>query len=157
MVKNKLCIIFCDARKFEVAKGFEDKNIKLPLRATAHSAGYDFFSIDNVDIKPGEMILLHTGVKAYMQPNEFLQLVLRSSVGIKKKLMLINSVAIIDADYYNNQKNDGEILLPLLNVGHELQHIKKGERIVQGIFLQYLTCGDLPHEIRHGGVGSTSE
>ena len=52
-------------RGFEVCKGYEDKDISLPKRSTANSAGYDFVSGEDVVIspyKPGDNpVLIKTG------------------------------------------------------------------------------------------------
>ncbi len=144
-------------RGFEKVTGFEDDAV-LPKRATAKSAGYDFATTEEVTVKPGETVLVKTGIKAYMQDDEVLKLYVRSSLGFKKHLMLANSVGIIDADYYNNSDNEGHIMVALHNYGKEYQVIKKGERIAQGIFTQYQVAdNDDTNTLRAGGFGSTSK
>jgi dUTP pyrophosphatase len=143
-------------RGFEIARGFEGRGIILPSRSTCNSAGYDFHAIDNVIIIPHEAEVLHTGIKAFMQPDEFLMLVVRSSLGIKRGIILGGAISVIDADYYGNVTNDGEILIPLRNLGPSVQQIRKGERIAQGIFMKDLTCGDEPDTVRTGGIGSSN-
>lgn len=101
-----------------------------------------------------------TGIKAYMQPNEYLSLNLRSSVPRKLMLILSNSTGIVDSDYYNNPTNEGEIAFSVWNLGPEDILIKKGQRIGQGVFLNYLlTDTDSDNEsdrhMRQGGYGST--
>lgn len=142
-------------RAFEIAKGFEKENVKLPTRSTVMSAGYDFCSLDNITIQPNATAVIRTGVKVRMPSNNVLLIYPRSSMSIKKKLRMANSTAVIDADYYNNQKNDGHILICLHNFGYRPQEIKVGDRIAQGVFMEYLTCGDLPDGSRGGGIGST--
>ena len=127
----------------------------LPARSTRNSAGYDFYALDDLLLIPHGAGVLHTGVKAFMQPDEFLLLVVRSSLGIKRSIILGGACSVIDADYYGNESNDGEILIPLRNIGVTSQQIRKGERVAQGIFLKYLTCGDEPEAIRTGGIGSS--
>ena len=68
---------------------------------------------------------------------------------------MTNGVGIIDADYYNNPDNEGEILIGVFNAGVHTQVIKKGERFAQGVVFNYRTWGDEPEEERTGGVGST--
>ncbi|KIZ39547.1 dUTP diphosphatase, partial [Raoultella ornithinolytica] len=105
-------------------------------------------------------VLVPTGIKAYMQEGEYLQLVSRSSGPIKKKLIMPNGVGVVDGDYYNNEKNEGEIVLQFLNFGDEDVAIKKGERIGQGIFLPFLLADQDADDIkvvRAGGFGSTGE
>ena len=145
-------------RGFEVAKGFEAYTINLPKRATSESAGYDFESAEDVTIKPLETIIVKTGVKAYMPKDEVLKLYGRSSLSIKRGLMVANSVGIIDADYYSNENNDGAIMLALYNISDKEVSIKKGERISQGIFSRYyISDTDDTLTVRVGGVGSSGQ
>ena len=107
---------------------------------------------------PGRMVMVPTGVKAYMQEDEFLGVHIRSSMAIKKGIRLVNNVGIIDADYYNNPDNEGHIMLALVNTGLEPMVLQKGERVAQGIFYKYLTTDDdkeTEKENRSGGFGST--
>ena len=93
-----------------------------------------------------------------MQADEVLLLYIRSSMAVKRQLMLMNGVAVIDADYYGNADNEGHIIVPLYNYGKEPVHIAAGERIAQGIFTRYLTAdGDMAGfgRARSGGFGST--
>ena len=132
--------------------------IKLPTRATNNSAGYDFYSPETVTIEPQTMRIISTDVKAQMSDFLFLQLVPRSSIGIKKHLMLANSTGIIDSDFYNNESNNGSINIAFFNYGNESVTIEKDERIAQGIFCRYgITEDDYPLSvIRVGGIGSTN-
>ena len=149
-------------RGFEVAKGFEDKGINLPIRKTKYSAGYDIEAAEDVVIpafKPGMApTLIKTGIKAYMQDDEFLALYNRSSNPKKKGLVLANSVGIIDKDYYGNPDNDGHIMFAFYNIKEEDITIKKGEAIGQGIFQKFFTVdNDVAEGERKGGFGSTSK
>jgi len=133
-------------------------DVQLPQRATRNSAGYDFFAPRDIKLLPAQKTIVWTDIKAKMQEGEVLQLYPRSSLGIKKGLMLSNTVGIVDADYYSNQDNDGNIGLSLLNTTGKTIEIRKGERIVQGIFMPYLiTDHDNVETTREGGVGSTGE
>ena len=127
-----------------------------PTRGTKNSAGYDFYAPDEYIVKPNEIVKIWTDVKAYMQPNEFLMLDVRSSMG--GKFMLANTIGIIDSDYYGNVDNDGNIGFFLKNISEQTQLIKKGDRIGQGLFLRYLTTNndDFISETRKGGHGSTN-
>ena len=149
-------------RGFEVCKGFEDKNINLPVRKTAHSAGYDIECAEDTVIPkfvPGiNPTLIPTGLKAYMGDDEVLYLYNRSSNAKKKGLILANSVGVIDADYYGNPDNDGHIMFAFYNIKDEDIVIKKGEAIGQGVFAPYLICdGDNAVGTREGGFGSTDK
>ena len=149
-------------RGFEIAKGWEDKNINLPKRSTKYAAGYDVEAAEDTIIpafKPGvKPTLIPTGLKAYMQDDEMLCLYNRSSNPKKKGLVLANSVGIIDKDYYGNADNDGHIMYAMWNFKNEDVKIEKGERIGQAIFQKYLIAdNDSADGERTGGFGSTDK
>lgn len=136
--------------------------MKLPERSTRNSAGYDFYAIEDVEVPPYEIgsdpFMIATGIKAEMMHNEFLMLVNRSSNPKKKKLVIPNSMGIIDADYYNNSDNEGEMFFAFYNLSNEPVSIKKGEKLGQGIFMKYYTTDDDNAEgERLGGFGSTGK
>ena len=149
-------------RGFEIAKGFEDKQINMPVRKTKYSAGYDIEAAEDVIIpsfkKGMAPTLVKTGLKAYMQDDEMLLLYNRSSNPKKKGLILANSVGVIDKDYYGNPDNDGHIMFAFFNIKDEDITIKKGEAIGQGVFQKYLVADDDQAEgTRTGGFGSTDK
>ena len=149
-------------RKFEIAKGFEDKGIHLPVRKTAYSAGYDIEAAEDCVIPPfkrgDKPYLVKTGLKAYMQEDEYLKLCNRSSNPGKKGLILANSIGVVDADYYGNPDNDGHIMFAFINVKEEETIIKKGDCIGQAIFEKFLTTdNDIAEGERTGGFGSTNK
>lgn len=142
-------------RGFELISAFTDKEL-LPKRETAHAAGYDLKVAEATEIGPGEIVLVPTGVKAYMQDGEVLCLYDRSSNPRKKGLVLINSVGIIDGDYYGNPANEGHIFAQMKNITDQTVLLEAGERIVQGVFMPFLVAdGDQADGIRTGGFGST--
>lgn len=148
-------------RGFEIAKGFEDKQINLPVRKTKCSAGYDVEAAEDTIIpsfkKGMKPTLVKTGIKAYMQEDEMLCLYNRSSNPGKKGLILANSVGIVDSDYYGNPDNDGHIMFAFFNVKDEDIEIKKGDCIGQAIFEKFLTVdNDNAEGQRLGGFGSTN-
>ncbi len=139
-------------RKFANVTGYANA---LPQRSTAGSAGYDIASAEDVTIEPGDIMMVKTGIKAYMNKGGFLGLYPRSSLQ-KRRLMLSNNVGIADEDYADNENNEGHIHVPLWNFGTEPQHIKVGERLVQGVFQKYyITDDDNATGERTGGFGST--
>lgn len=143
-------------RGFEKVSGYEYVN--LPKRKTKQSAGYDLESAVNVVINPGETKLIPTGLKAYMDENEWLGIYIRSSIAVKYGIILANSVAVIDSDYYNNPDNEGHLMLPIRNVSKDVCKIRKGDRIAQGIFHQYYKVdNDSADGDRTGGIGSTGK
>lgn len=100
--------------------------------------------------------LVPTGVKCKLEPDEYLQLSVRSSCPLKYWLILANGIGIIDADYYNNQDNEGEIFFQIINLSPIPILLKKGDIIGQGVILKYgLTDDDLVEKLRIGGFGST--
>ena len=151
------------SRKFEyvnrvISTGYETKEsgFNLPKRATKHSIAYDFYSPEDFVVEPHGKYMLWTGVKAQFLDDEALLLNVRSSMG-KKNIMLANTQAWIESDYYNNENNEGEIGLFFYNYGDEKWEVKKGDRIAQGMFIKYLTTDDDNAEgTRAGGWGSTN-
>lgn len=149
-------------RGFEVVSKYKDRVKELPKRATVSSAGYDIRVLTEdekpVKIYPGERVTFATGLKAYMDKDEVLQIYVRSSIGMKKGLVLTNSVGIVDSDYYNNPDNEGHISVGLLNTSDKPQVVENNERVAQGIFTKFLVAdNDSATEIRTGGIGSTNE
>lgn len=149
-------------RGFEIARGFENKGINLPVRKTKYSAGYDVEAAEDVVIpsfkKGMKPTLVKTGLKSYMKDNEYLMLANRSSNPGKKGLILANSVGIIDKDYYGNADNDGHIMFAFFNIKDEDIEIKKGDVVGQAIFMPFLIAdGDNAEGERMGGFGSTNK
>lgn len=130
----------------------------LPKRETAHAAGYDLKASKEITIEPNQIELVPTGVKTYMLPDEVLYLFDRSSNPRKRGLVLINSVGVIDHDYYNNPSNEGHIMAQFKNITDEPVTIHKGDRIVQAVFAKYfVTDDDNANGERTGGFGSTGD
>lgn len=145
-------------------RGFEivsDKNrkttgtIKLPECATVSSVGYDFFSPVEVTIAPFKSVMIWTDIKAYFGEDEALLLNVRSSMG-KQPVMLANTQGWVEADYYNNVDNEGNIGFRLFNLGEKDYHIQIGDKIGQGMFIKKLQADQgTSNKIRIGGFGST--
>lgn len=131
----------------------------LPKRSTKHSAGYDFFSLYDFILKPGEIKKIPTGVKICMNEDEMLMLVVRSSMGFKYNVRMCNQIGIFESDYYNNPNNEGHAWLKLQNEGDKDYVVKKGDAICQGIFTKFLTVDNEEKIIneRKGGLGSTNK
>lgn len=147
-------------RYFEVISEFaelpENERPILPKRQTKNSAGYDFYALEDMYLPPHYEKVFRTGIKAHMPKDEHLECHIRSSYGIKHSLMLSNCVGIIDADYYNNPDNEGEIMIALRNLTNSDFTIRKGERVMQGIFVKHsFTDNDNATGERVGGIGST--
>lgn len=134
------------------------ESIRLPRRATAGSAGYDFFAPTDIVLAPGETIKIPTGIRAQMEQEWVLKVYPRSGLGFKYRLQMNNTVGIIDSDYYYSD-NEGHIFMKIMNDGREGKtvEIKAGEGFAQGIFLEYgITVDDDASEKRNGGFGSTT-
>lgn len=155
-------------RKFEIIsrKEFEKdlkrmcnyEDITLPTRSTKHSAGYDFKSPIDFELQPNESIKIPTGIKVCMNDDEYLAILVRSSMGFKYNIRLCNQVGIVDSDYYNNPDNEGHIFIKIKNEGDQVLSIKKGDRFAQGIFNKFLlTDDDSADKDRIGGFGSTGK
>lgn len=136
-----------------------EKEITLPTRADPTSAGYDFYIPKDIKIMPNQRVVVFTDVKAYMQPDEVLKMYIRSSKATKDGLMLTLNVGIIDASYYGNDDNDGNIGIPLVNTTGTTVELKAGERVAQGIFVKYLTTDndECLADTRVGGYGSSGK
>jgi len=178
------------SRGFEIVSKYQNDGINIPHRTTENAAGYDFesavdFKLPSIwklnfvkllwairhenslsedEVAKAKVILkpylVPTGIKAYMNPEEVLIIANRSSNPLKRGLILPNGIGVIDADYYNNESNEGEIFVQLLNFSVADTVIKKGQRIAQGIFMPYLLADqdDLVEKAtRVGGFGSSDK
>ncbi|MCF6515637.1 dUTP diphosphatase [Lactobacillus sp. S2-2] len=177
-------------RGFNIVSKYQNSKLNLPKRATNASAGYDFESAedfvlpsiwkkdflnglwllkhqDNLsdeDLEKAQKIikpyLIPTGIKAYMQDDEFLMIANRSSGPLKRNMVVPNGIGVIDSDYYDNDKNEGEIFIQLMNFGLLDRKIKKGDKIGQGIFMPYLKTDnddETDKMKRTGGFGSSGQ
>jgi dUTP pyrophosphatase len=146
-------------RRFAYVQKYAKLGYALPTRATPQSAGYDFISVETITIAPGEMARVSTGVKVYLEPGEVLFLISRSSLPSSKNLMIPNGIGVIDADYVDNDANEGEIMMQLYNFGSTPVTINEGERLGQGIISKYeITDPDfVQNKERKGGFGSSGK
>lgn len=137
----------------------EYDSLVLPRRATAGSAGYDFFAPFDFELKAGESIKIPTAVRVRMAQGWVLMLFPRSSLGFKYRLQLDNTVGVIDSDYFYAD-NEGHIFIKITNDNREGKAlcIKAGEAFAQGVFLPFgITEDDNVNDIRKGGFGSTNQ
>lgn len=132
--------------------------IRLPGRATAGSAGYDFYSPCRICLAPGETVKIPTGIRVRMEQDWVLKCYPRSGLGFRYRLQLNNTVGIIDSDYYYSD-NEGHIFSKITNDSNEDKtvEIQSGEGFMQGIFVEYgITVDDDASGVRNGGFGSTT-
>ena len=132
-------------------------DIQLPIRGDSRSAGYDIRTPIRIELQPNERVLVFTDIKACMLPDEVLEIHVRSSIGVKKNIVLSNITGIIDSSYYGNPSNDGNIGLTLWNTSDKVQVLEANERVCQGIFKKYLVASNdnIVNNERTGGFGST--
>lgn len=131
--------------------------LKLPRRATAGSAGYDFFAPYDIALDPGESAKIPTGIRVKMEDGWVLMLFPRSGLGFKYRVQLDNTVGIIDKDYYDSD-NEGHIFIKITNDSKDGKSVKisRGAAFAQGIFIPFgITIDDDADGIRNGGFGST--
>lgn len=134
-------------------------NIKLPLRATQGSAGYDFYAPLPFVLRPDEEITIPTGIRVKIDEGWVLSIYPRSGLGFKYRVQLANTVGIIDSDYYYSD-NEGHIFIKLINATklHRTVQLVAGEGFAQGVFLPFgITTDDSAKKRRNGGFGSTSK
>ena len=133
--------------------------IDLPKRKTQYSAGYDICTPVDITIPAGERRIVPTGIKAVFNADEMgtwhLQMYVRSSVGIRDGVVLMNGTGVIDSDYAYSE-NDGDMMLALLNTSQSQVKYKAGDRICQAVFcIHGITADDETSDVRRGGIGST--
>ena len=147
---------FGPEKEEQLQKIYEE--IRLPRRATAGSAGYDFYTPVPLTIHPGETVKIPTGIRVKMDQDGVLKCYPRSGLGFKYRLQLNNTVGIIDSDYYGSD-NEGHIFAKLTNDSREgkVVELESGTGFMQGIFVEYgITVDDEVTTIRNGGFGSTT-
>ena len=173
---------------FEKVSRFANEDLITPMRKTLFSAGYDMAAAEGIVIPSYQRLmealraagresiynlqdlasitkefklkptLIPTGYKCRINGDQFIQLSIRSSSPLKYWLVLANGVGIIDADYYNNPDNEGEIFFQVINLSPFDIQIKKGDIIGQAIIMNYNTLDiDISGGMRSGGFGSTTE
>jgi len=110
-----------------------DKSLPLPRYQTAGSVGFDLVCREGAIVKPGEIKLIPANIIVKTPPGYMLVLALRSSVPIKKGLMLANGIGVIDQDYSGLKD---EIKIQVYNFTKNRVKVERGERIAQGIFVK---------------------
>jgi dUTP pyrophosphatase len=144
-------------RKFQKISKYKDVDLLPPSRATKYSAAYDLPILERTTILSGEIVYVPTGYKVYMEQDEYLMLVLRSSIPKKYQLCIPNGIGIIDSDYVDNPTNEGQIFISLENRGDKTLILEANQIVAQAIFTKYYLTDDdaVPNNIRAGGFGST--
>lgn len=129
-------------------------DLKLPTRSTKHSAGYDFVAPFTFKVEKNKKYIIPTGIKCEMSEDKVLLCFPRSSYGFKYGFRLLNSTGVIDADFFNNEDNEGHIHLGFITDKDMV--INKGDKLFQAVITKfYITEDDNSIEDRKGGIGST--
>lgn len=134
------------------------RNVKTPNRGTAASAGIDFYvpeDFETVSLKPGESILIPSGIKVQVPRGYALIAFNKSGVAVKQGLSV--GACCVDEDY------TGEVHLHMINTSNKDQVIATGQKLVQFILIpvSYIDVEEvevLPErntERGSGGFGST--
>lgn len=132
-------------------------SIPLPVYGSAGAAGFDLAAADDVEIAPGEIKLVATGLVVAVPDGYFLAIFARSSTPFKRGLMVANGVGVLDSDYCGPAD---ELKIQLLNITSQPVSITAGERLAQGIVLQAPRVQFVEAEATapsRGGFGSTGK
>lgn len=128
--------------------------IKLPVRATTGSAGYDFFMPLDLSAVSKDSFVFPTGIRCRIAPGWVLMCMPKSGLGFKYGTALDNTIGVIDSDYYNSD-NEGHIMAKMHS--DKPVQIQQGKSFMQGVFLPFgITEEDACDGVRNGGFGSTS-
>lgn len=144
--------------KFEKVSRVKNLDFDLPKKGSKYAAGYDFICPEDTWVATNGVTYVKTGIKAKF-PNDTALLILNRSSNPKKKgLLMANGIGLVDADYYDNEDNEGEIGFAFMTTENTPILIKAGEKLGQGVFIKYQDITDYNAdevESRKGGFGST--
>lgn len=131
-------------------------SIELPVRATKFSAGHDIKIPFTKSLAPNDTLKIPTGIRCKMNEDYVMLVFPRSSLGIKKGIVILNTVPVIDSDYYNAD-NEGHIFICIKNTSDKLLVLNKNDAITQAVFVSFGVADDnkVTRE-RCGGIGSTN-
>lgn len=140
----------------KVKKLHEDA--KLPQYANQWSdSGADVFSIEKYEIKPGERVLVKTGIAISVSDGYECQVRSKSGLALKRGLIVLNSPGTVDNGYR------GEVGVIICNLSNETQIIEKGDKVAQLVIVPvgqaiFLEVNELDSTTRgDGGFGSTGK
>ena len=111
-----------------------DRAVGFPQPATGRAAGFDLASAVDIEIPPRSIRLVGTGLVIGVPDGHFLGIFARSSTPLKRGLMVANGVGVIDADYCGPAH---EVKIQLLNFTDAPVHVKRGDRLAQGVVLPF--------------------
>ena len=130
-------------------------SVPLPVYSSAGAAAFDLAAAEDVDVPPGEIRLVGTGLVVKVPEEHFLAIIARSSTPLKRGLVVANSVGVIDSDYCGPAD---EVKIQVMNVTDATVAVKRGDRIAQAMVLPAtrVTFEEAdPTEPSRGGFGST--
>jgi len=147
----------------------KDKTVPLPVRKTTRSVGLDVYASERVELFPGKVTLVPTGLIIESPPGYYFKIFIRSGFAVKNGISLANDVGIIDEDYCGPQDEVKVAMIRHFNPADAEREnpfiIEKGTRIAQLIFeknvlprvkWEEMESADFAGNTR-GGFGSTGE
>jgi dUTP pyrophosphatase len=133
-----------------------DPSVPLPQYHSSGAAAFDVSARAAVTVAPGEVALVPTGLVVEVPSGYFLAIVARSSLPIRKRLMVANGVGVVDSDYCGP---GDEVKVEVYNFGAEPVQIAAGERVAQGLVLPAVRVEwddvEAPRQPSRGGFGAT--
>jgi dUTP pyrophosphatase len=131
-------------------------SVALPRYESDGAAAFDLAASEDVEIQPGEVALVPTGLVVEVPSGMFLAILARSSTPLKRGLMVANGMGVVDSDYCGASD---EVKIAVLNFRSAPVQVRAGDRIAQGMVLpsprvQWVESADPPGPSR-GGFGST--
>jgi dUTP diphosphatase len=132
-----------------------EPSVSLPSYQTAEAAGFDLAASMDMTIEPGAVALVPTGLVIAVPKDHFLGIFARSSTPLKRGLMVANGVGVVDADYCGPAD---EIKIQVLNFTQAPVHVRRGDRLAQGVILPFVRAEfheEQPAAASRGGFGST--
>lgn len=150
--------IFCyPSRDMNLSIKRIDKTLPLPQYHTPGSVAFDFYARKEVKIAPFSPVVVPTNLIIKVPKGHFLMIASRSSVPIKKGLIL--SGGVIDQDYHGDEDEIGVVMI---NITNKTVTVEKGERIAQGLLIKISTVEKFIEKTTmakksRGGFGSTGK
>lgn len=133
-----------------------DASIPLPSYHSTDAAAFDLSAREPVVVPAGAVRLVPTGLVIDVPIDHALLVLARSSLPLKKRLMVANGIGLIDADY---RGPDDEIKVEVYNFSDQPVRIERGERIAQGLFVKIARAqwevAETASAPSRGGFGST--
>jgi len=109
-----------------------DPEVPLPAYASTGAAAFDLAAAEDMIVGPRQVALVRTGLVIEAPEGHFLGIFARSSTPLKRGLIVANGVGVVDPDYAGPTD---EIRIQVLNVTDTDVHVRRGDRLAQGIVL----------------------